>query len=247
MGLEPRSIRVHPADLYRVLDGMYRVQELLFRIEDESRRARHTQFRIARMRTSTSFGAAVAGLVGITPILLELTGTRWLEGRALWFYAGMMILMMVWLVQIREAKKAEREIAISETDALHVPLVERPDYLNERATQFGYRIRLLREASALELGRADEALIPAPRYKEIEEYCRKMLTEICDQADLLFSTGKWTDGYNDSVFERSRPFLSEEYISERHLRLENFASRGLQGTPSPKRGWLTRLAFREHL
>lgn len=202
--------------LYLLLDSVYRVEDQLFHVEDQIRQSIHVQLTVAKLRTNSVWGATVGGAIAIVPTVLAAAGETYDSFPALTFYVACGLMLLLWAWQIRDARRAERDVGITVRAGEHVPLWQRDDYLLEQVAMFGARVRVLRQA--LDEENADRATdnpaapvgvgqLPPVRIREMLEYSLNRIREAVTKSEELVKTGLRTQAQHEVLQLWAEPYM----------------------------------------
>lgn len=200
--------------LYLLLDSVYRVEDQLFHVEDQVRQSTRVQLTVARLRTNSVWGATVAGALAIVPTLLSAAGEAYDSFPAVAFYAACAVMVALWVFQIHDARKAERQVGITAKVGEHVPLWQRDDYLLEQVAMFGARIRVLHQALDEESAQPTDAGaarahggLPPVRIREMLEYSVNRVREAVRKSEELMSAGARTQEQHATLRLWAEPYI----------------------------------------
>jgi hypothetical protein len=203
--------------LYLLLDSVYRVEDQLFHVEDQIRQSTRVQLTVARLRTNSVWGATVAGALAVVPTLLSAAGEAYDSFPAVAFYVACAVMVGLWVFQIHDARKAEREVGITVKAGEHVPLWQRDDYLLEQVAMFGARIRVLHQAldeeraqptrTDADAAQAPPGSLPPVRIRELLEYSVNRVREALRKSEELVSAGARTQEQHATLRLWAEPYL----------------------------------------
>jgi hypothetical protein len=201
-------------EYYRLIDGMYRLHEDLYQLEDVTARAAVGQFRLARIRTASAQATAVGGFFVLAPILVSISGLEWSDApivSTLLIAGGLTILTGY---QIWDSARLGRKLQISEKYHTSAPLARRIDYALEQINSYANRIRVLDELlqeydqriGSAGPGDKTDLATRRERWQAVRDQCVSEVERIVEESSQLVRSEARTSDQHKTVERWAAPF-----------------------------------------
>ena len=205
-------------NVYRVIDGLYRIHEDLFHIEDEISRFTSASLTTSQLRTNGFMGALVAGLFAIAPILVAVLDIEWLSTPAISVYLIVIAVVILWIYLAFSARSTRRKLGFIAGSTYRVPLERRHDYLQETIATWGNRKRVIDEVigeleakigSAGGQANITDARQRLTRYQEISSQCIEWINWAVEASEQCLNEGQRSKEEHGEILDWAKPFIKE--------------------------------------